>query len=82
MDAPKQNWTWYEQKCRAEHVEWLRSLTPAAALRLCEDLGRFARRFTYDSAEDQRLGHDRWREKLAIRQRMLSAFVALDRRRE
>ena len=82
IDAPKQDWTWYEEKSRGEHAAWLRSLTPVAALTLCEALRSFALRFTQGSPESERLEQEHWREKLAIRRKMLAVFVAWDRRRE
>ena len=82
IEAPRQNWTWYEERSELEHVAWLRSLTPAAAVRLCEDLHSFARRFMPTPPDDDAFERQRWGEKLAIRRKIVAALVSLDRRRE
>lgn len=81
IEAPKQDWKLYEAKCRQEHVEWLRGLSPTAAMALLEDMRRLATESTAESPVRERLESARWQEKLAIRRKLLSVFVALDQRR-
>lgn len=81
MEAPKQNWSLYHDKCRHEHAEWLRSLTPARALSLCDDLRILAGRLLSGGPDAERTNRNRWQEKLAIRRKLVAAFMALDRRR-
>ena len=76
LDGPKQNWQLYEERCRSEHLRWLRNLTPAAALALYEDFHRIA---SGQCTDLERLQETRWKEKLALRRRMYAVFAALDR---
>ena len=80
LEWPKQNWDWYESRCRSEHIQWLRSLTPAHCLNLCEELRRLASELTEESPDAERMDQKRWREKLSIRKKTRAALMALDRR--
>ena len=81
LEPPKQNWDWYEEKSRAEHIQWLRNLTPADCLNLCEELRRLASTLMQDSPDADRMERQRWHEKLAARNRTRAALEALDQRR-
>ena len=78
-DRPKHDWRLYEEKCREDHVQWLRSLTQIESFELCEDHHRLAHDQQQDDGTAQRLERQRWAEKLAIRQRVRTALVELDR---
>jgi hypothetical protein len=80
LEPPKQNWDWYESKCRPNHIQWLRSLTPAHSLNLCEELRRLATELTKQSPDAERLEQERWREKLLLRNRTRAVLVAVDAR--
>jgi hypothetical protein len=82
LEAPKQDWKLYAAKWHEDHVEWLRRLTPAAALSLLESMRRFANAHSAVSSTRERMEAARWEEKLAIRRKLLAAFKALDERRE
>ncbi len=78
-EAPKRNWEWYEAKCRQEHVKWLRGLSPADSVALCEELRRLAARSQGGAAASDMLDQKRWEEKLARRKSTVAAFQACDR---
>jgi hypothetical protein len=81
LDAPNHDWDLYEKACRPAHIAWLRSLTPDDALALYEEFHSFVSSQTGDDPGLARLEKLRWEEKVAIRQRMVAAFAALDRMR-
>jgi hypothetical protein len=81
MEAPRQDWKLYEERCRAPHVEWLRGLSPSAAMALHESLHRLAAAVRPGAAEFQRLEDRRWKKKVELRRRLQAAFSALDRAR-
>jgi hypothetical protein len=82
LEAPKQDWKLYEAKCREEHNQWLRGLTPSAGLSLFENMRRLAASHVPESPDRERLEAARWQEKLAIRRKLLAVFATMDRRRE
>ncbi len=79
LDAPKQNWKLYEELCEAEHVRWLRSLTPEQSWRLYRSMFQFASRLESISGVSTELELDRWEEKLAIRKRLCDLFAKRDK---
>ncbi len=79
IELPKQNWKWYEDRCRREHVAWLRGLTPAEALALYEDFYRLAAGQQDGSPGWKRLEESRWEEKLALRRRIRAVLERLDK---
>jgi len=82
LEAPRQDWSLYEKRCRDARIEHLRSLSPSAALGIYDDLHRFACALPGTAREHERFEAMRWREKLALRGKMHAAFVALDRIRD
>jgi len=76
--ATRRRWDVYEERCRREHVEWLRSLSPSRALELYEDFHRFVASLKGEPGESERLEKYRWREKLALRKRLVAALRRLD----
>lgn len=74
----RHDWTAYQRRCRAQHAQWLRSLTPKEALVLYQGLHRLARAQADDSPGWRRLELKRWEEKLAIRRKLHEAFARLD----
>ena len=80
VELPKQDWQLYEEKCHAEHVAWMRSLSPSETLILYEDFYRLASRERKDASSGfNRLAQRHWEEKLAIRKRVNAALAELDR---
>ena len=79
MQAPKQNWKLFEELCSAEHTAWLRSLTPEQSVSLCEELRCLALQMKGIGPAEESLSQCRWEEKLAIRNKLRRAFLALDR---
>jgi hypothetical protein len=75
----RRDWASYEHGCRKDHVEWLRSLSPADALELLEDFHRFASSFETGDAGTKRLEKQRWADKLTRRRRLVEALMRLDR---
>jgi hypothetical protein len=74
----RQDWELHERLCRKDHVEWLRSLTPAQSLALYEDFHRFAASVKIPPEEAARLESSHWQEKLSLRKKLLAAFARLD----
>ena len=72
------NWQLYEAKCRSAELSWLRSRTPAEKLVLYEDLYGLGAALPASKAGRQRLEAMRWREKVAIRQKLTAAFAKSD----
>ena len=81
LSAPRQDWKLYEERCRDEHVRWMRGLTPAESMNLYESLHRWVVAHADHSPRAVIREEQRWQEKLALRRRMLEAFAALDRLR-
>jgi len=79
FEAPKQNWPWYEARCREEHERWLCNLTVAESWDLFVGFHRLAGSLSDGSAGLQELENRRWSEKLTLRYRLRDAFVKLDR---
>jgi len=79
MEAPKQDWQWYEAKCRDEHRDWLRGLTQEQSWRLYKDLHRLAASQADGSAGLRDLEQRHWEDKVALRTRMRHVFAQLDR---
>lgn len=77
--APKQDWAYYEMRCRESDAQRLRALTPADRFALSADLFNLqwiARQQA--PGQWQRLDERRWQEKLALRARMADAYKKLD----
>jgi hypothetical protein len=72
------DWNVYEQRCKAVHAQWLRSLTPSESVILYQGLHRLARAQADDSPGWQRLRQRCWEEKVAIRRKLHEAFSRLD----
>jgi len=79
MDAPRHDWKLYEERCRGPHVEWLRGLSAPAAIVLYESFHRLATTVNPGAMASRELDGPRWKEKVELRTRLRSAFVALDR---
>ena len=84
LEAPKQDWAEYARRSRKSRLEWLRGLSPAAALSLHEDFHRFASSIASRREDDDQDRRDqaRWRQKLALRSKLHAAFSAVDRLRD
>lgn len=79
LDAPRQDWSSYEERRLEAHREWLQSLTPESGLALYEDLCSFAASLPAAPEELARLERNRRQEKLEVRRSFVAAFNALDR---
>ena len=79
IEAPRQDWQWYESMCRSDHAKWLRCLTPAESFRLYEELHDLAMSQMVSSPGTNALERRSWQEKLAVRRRLRQAFNELDR---
>ena len=78
MDVTRHDWRRYEELCRAEHVQWLRSLTSSDSLAIMESLHSLAMSLQDGSPGQERLERERWEEKLAIRRRMCQVYAKMD----
>lgn len=72
--SPQHDWDLYEEKCRDEHVRWLRCLTPKQALALHESFQRLYDRRGHDDTIDRQ----RFERKRLSHQKMTQAFRKLD----
>jgi hypothetical protein len=82
LDAPKQDWAYYEEKSRAANAAWLRGLSTEQRLAIYCDMFRLIRESRDSSADWDALERWRWRQKLAARQREVKAYRKLDVWRE
>jgi hypothetical protein len=80
--APKQNWSLYRQLTRQSDAEWIRSLTPSQRFDLYADLFDIIWQSRQGSGDWKRLEEWHWKEKVAMRLRMVEAFRKLDEFRE
>jgi hypothetical protein len=78
MESPKQNWSLANARVQQEHVLWLRSLTPARSMALCEELQHFAAQLRRRTCGNESADQGHWQEKLKVRRKQLAAFKALD----
>ena len=80
VQAPQQDWVFYEALTRANEVQRLRSLRPQERFAIYEDLYRLisdGRRL----GDWARLDAWRWKQKTALRQRLVDAYRRLDQLR-
>lgn len=82
LDAPRQDWQWYEERTRAADAAWLRSLTTADRWALLCDMFNLVHRNRDPNADWARLEKLRWQQKLADRQDFVEACLKLDAWRE
>lgn len=84
LEPPRQNWALYESRCRQARLVSLRSLSIPEAFDLFEEVYRFGRSTMsqWPRQELERYELSRFREKLARRRKLRSAFTALDRLRD
>jgi hypothetical protein len=79
LDAPRQDWAFYEERARSADQAWLRSLTPQEGFVLYADMFNLIWKARRSLKGDWgRLDEWRWREKLALRLRMVEAFWKRD----
>jgi hypothetical protein len=76
--APRHDWALYEHLTRADHLSWLRRLTPKEALDLYEDAHAIAATPVDRDDGLERLARAHWTDKLAVRHKLRMAFLALD----
>lgn len=79
VDAPRQDWAFYEERARPANEAWLYSLTPHDRFALYADMFNMiweARRNV--DGDWERLDEWRWQQKLELRLRMVEAFQKRD----
>ena len=76
-----ERWQWYEEKCRAEQLAWLRDLSIAESLAIYADMHRLAMSQQDDSAGTRRLEQRRFEEKAARWQKLRAVFLKWDQLR-
>jgi hypothetical protein len=80
--APQQDWSYVESRSRQSEAARLRAMGPADRFAVYADMYNLlwaARRKI--SGDWQRLDQRRWKEKLAMRLRMVEAFTKRDQSR-
>lgn len=77
-DSEIHNWRLYDAKCRAAEVSWLRSRSPAEKFALYEELYSLGAALPASQSGRQRLETLRWREKVAIRRKLIATFAKSD----
>src|SRR3954462_16025270 len=76
------DWALFDERSRQGNTEWLRSLTPAQCVELYQEMFRIAWQARQQSTGDwQQLESRRWKAKLALREKMVSAFQQMDKLR-
>lgn len=78
LDAPIHDWELYEERCRHEHLAWLRGLSPAEGFDLLAGFHEFVAALPRNAAEVERWERARWEEKLAARDRLVAILSEWD----
>jgi hypothetical protein len=78
MDAPRQDWEAYRRLAAASDAAWVRGLSPSERFDLYADLFDIIWKAPRDPAQWERLERARWDAKLAIRLRLVDAFMRMD----
>jgi hypothetical protein len=76
--APQQDWVAYENRTRDVDVEWVRNSTPAERFAIYEDCFRTLIGCDEFRGDVTRLEERHWKDKLALREKMVTAFRILD----
>ena len=76
--APQQDWDTYEVRAKQSDTKWLRQLTPGECFDLYEDLYNVVTQANCDRGDEENLEQNRWRAKLALRKKLVTAFQKLD----
>ena len=76
LGLSRDDWNDYEKRCLKARSEWLRGLTNEAAFALYQEL------YALGSSQEipQALKELRWKEKRALREKMVAVFRDIDRR--
>jgi hypothetical protein len=77
-DVPQQDWLFYEAQTQADHVAWVRGLSPQDRFALYEDLFNLVWSARDDRGDWRRLERWHWDQKVATRLRLCDAFSKLD----
>ena len=75
----RRDWDNHEARCAEEHIRWLRSIGPEEALSFHESFHRFAELLEGDAEGKDRLERRRREEKVACRERIVTALKGLAR---
>jgi hypothetical protein len=79
--APQQNWQMLDRIALASDSEWVRSLTPSDRFAIYADLFDMIWEARGNRGNWERLDEWNWRQKLALRLRMVEAFKKPDHAR-
>jgi hypothetical protein len=80
LDAPRQDWAFYEERAKPVEAAWLRGLTTDERFTLYADMFNAiwkARRTL--NGDWERLDESRWQQKLDLRLRMVGTFQKRDK---
>jgi hypothetical protein len=79
LDAPRQDWAFFEERARPVEAAWLRGLTTDERFALYNDMFNVIWQARRNLEGDwERLDDLRWQQKLALRLRMVEAFQKMD----
>jgi hypothetical protein len=78
VDVPRQDWSDYEARARGNDVAWVRGLTPSGRFALYEELFGIVWGARRDLGNWERLDRWHWHQKIAMRLRLVKAFMKLD----
>lgn len=81
LDAPRQDWTAYDERTRAADEAWLRSLTEQDRYALYCDMFDLIHNSRDPNADEAALEQFRWQQKLEIRRRFVEACQRWDAQR-
>lgn len=78
MDSPRQDWCAYEASTRQENANWVRNLSPLDRFAIYDDLFNLIWSARGDAGNWSRLEQWNWKQKVAARLKLVSAFTSLD----
>lgn len=76
--APQHDWRLYDSMASESEAAWLRGLTPADRYTIYADLFQLVWESRQREGDWERLDRWNWQTKLAMRQRMLTAYRGRD----
>jgi hypothetical protein len=76
--APQHDWNLYADRTRESEAHWARQLTPQQRFDVYRDFFNVVHAAKQISGDSQPGDQWSWRQKLALRRRMVDAFTKLD----
>ena len=76
--APRRNWPFYEKRVSECEASSFRLLSAAEAFNIYEDFYRTVTQGDSERGDTERLEVQRWKDKLALRRRMIEVLRVLD----